>query len=257
MPSNPDITSYGTNEFEGDSSFLAIDPANLRKTNRYRPGKRRRWFLQFMMSSVVFVALASTILGLIEKGWSQVRALAYRILPEPIIEEVTRKPVTETPPTEDPTYKVQRSKLANEDEYLAYLATIGLENIKPEDVIRPHRNVRNGVANELPPEKYWKKIKATLVVADKLAGELGVPLKAINSAYRSPKYNSACPGAASNSYHTKNMALDLMFACSPKEAALAAKKLRSKGVFKGGIGVYSTFIHIDTRGRNANWGIPV
>jgi hypothetical protein len=261
MPSNPDLPNYGINEFEGDSSFLAIDPANINKVNRFKsvkkPVKRRLWLFQFIISSLTLIALWSFVQRLLEVGWLRVQEFAYRILPEPIIEEVTRKPVTETPPQEDPTYKVQRIKLANEDEYHEYLSTISLKHISAEDVIRPHRNERNGVANELPPKKYWKRLKATLEVADALIDELGVPLKAINSAYRSPKYNAACPGAASNSYHTRNMALDLMLACSPKEAARAAKKLRAKGVFRGGIGVYSSFIHIDTRGKNANWGIPV
>ena len=162
-------------------------------------------------------------------------------------------------PCEEPpgaSREVQRV-LKDEDEYLKHLSTITLNHIKPEDVIRPHRNVLKGVKNRLPPKKYWKRINKTLLVADALCAELGVPLKAINSAYRSPAYNAKCPGAAKNSYHTKNMALDLMFECSPKVAGRAAKKLRGKGVFKGGIGVYSGFIHIDTRGRNANWGIRV
>ena len=111
----------------------------------------------------------------------------------------------------------------------------------------------------------WKNVKKheeaadtdRVELADALIAELGVPLKMINSAYRSPKYNAACPGAASKSYHTRNMALDLMFECCPKDAAKAAKKLRSRGEFKGGIGVYSSFIHIDTRGKNADWGMPV
>ncbi|MDF1751890.1 MAG: D-Ala-D-Ala carboxypeptidase family metallohydrolase [Verrucomicrobiales bacterium] len=257
MPSGRDLPNYGINDFEGDSSFIAIDPALIDKVNRYKPVKRRRWFLQFMLSSALLIAIGATITNLLEKGWSHVRAFAYRVLPEPIIEEVTRKPVTATPPAADPTYKVQRVKLKNEDKYSSYLASLSLKNISPEDVIRPHRNELGGVCNELPPERYWKRMKTTLEVADALVTELGVPLKMINSAYRSPKYNAACPGAASNSYHTRNMALDLMFACSPKEAARAAKKLRDKGIFKGGIGVYSTFIHIDTRGKNANWGIPV
>ena len=144
-----------------------------------------------------------------------------------------------------------------EDEYPEVLAGLELKHIRPEEVIRPHRNIRSGVQNELPPEKYWKRIKPTLELADALIAELGVPLKMINSAYRSPKYNAACPGAASKSYHTRNMALDLMFECCPKDAAKAAKKLRSRGEFKGGIGVYSSFIHIDTRGKNADWGMPV
>ena len=31
------------------------------------------------------------------------------------------------------------------------------------------------------------------------------------------------------------------------------EKIRSDGVFRGGIGTYNTFVHVDTRGENANW----
>jgi len=33
-----------------------------------------------------------------------------------------------------------------------------------------------------------------------------------------------------------------------------AKKMREEGLFRGGLGLYKTFIHLDTRGRNATWG---
>ncbi len=61
------------------------------------------------------------------------------------------------------------------------------------------------------------------------------------------------PGSASRSYHTKNCALDLVYDCPPEEALAEAKKMRSEGRFKGGLGLYSNFIHLDTRGSNAVW----
>ena len=30
--------------------------------------------------------------------------------------------------------------------------------------------------------------------------------------------------------------------------------MRSEGIFKGGIGRHKTFIHLDVRGSNADWG---
>ena len=72
--------------------------------------------------------------------------------------------------------------------YREYIDSLGLKNISASTLIRPHRNVLNGVKNELPPKRYWKRIKATLEVVDALQDELGVPLRMINSAYRSPKY---------------------------------------------------------------------
>ena len=215
--------------------------------------RRRRWFSRFLFFSLLigFIGLAYWAgIDRIRAAWQRFSAVLRQGLPDSA--EKTRRR-----PSGEPSFSVQTGKLENEDEYREFLGSIPLEYISPEEVIRPHRNVRNGVKNELPPKRYWKRIRETLLAADAIRKELGVPLRIINSAFRSPEYNAECSGAVANSYHTKNMALDLIYACEAKDAALAARKLRSQGVFKGGIGVYSTFIHIDTRGRNADWGLPL
>ena len=143
--------------------------------------------------------------------------------------------------------------LVNEKAYGEFLESIELKFISPNELIRPHRNIRGGVANTLPPKSLWKNIRKPLLVADAIRKELGVPLTLINSAYRSPAYNAKCSGSAKRSYHLQNMALDLTFACSSGEAAAVARSLRVSGLFRGGIGVYSSFIHIDARGYNASW----
>jgi hypothetical protein len=149
----------------------------------------------------------------------------------------------------DPTPRT----LESEAEYTEFLATIPLRYITPEEVIRPHRNIRDVVANELPPRSYWRRMGKTLRVADEIRHRLGRPLYCINSAYRSPAYNAACPGTATWSYHMRNQALDLMFTGGSAAAAEVAKKLREEKFFRGGIGTYPNFIHIDTRGSNATW----
>ncbi|MEC5126045.1 D-Ala-D-Ala carboxypeptidase family metallohydrolase [Verrucomicrobiales bacterium BCK34] len=143
--------------------------------------------------------------------------------------------------------------LPKTEEYTAFLNSLNLRYITDEEIIRPHRNVRNGVENHLPPEHMWKRLAPTLKIADQVRHELGSQLVCINSAYRSPEYNAVCSGAASRSYHMKNCALDLIFASGPEKAAEAAMKLRESGAFRGGIGTYAGFIHIDTRGHNATW----
>ena len=75
----------------------------------------------------------------------------------------------------------------------------------------------------------------------------------ITSAYRAPRYNREIPGASRHSYHTRNQALDLIFACPASEAIAMARRLRNERFVRGGIGVYPTFVHVDTRGYNANW----
>lgn len=146
-----------------------------------------------------------------------------------------------------------RHELKDEADYRAFLYGLSLRHLTADEVIRPHRSVRKGVANELPPRHMWTRLIPTLRVADEIRHRLGTPLKLINSAYRSPNYNLACSGAK-QSYHMQNRALDLMFRDGPEAASAAAKELRAEGFFKGGIGTYSSFIHIDTRGFEATWG---
>lgn len=145
--------------------------------------------------------------------------------------------------------------LVDEADYAAFLAGLNLRYITAPEVIRPHRNVRNGVANRLPPKLLWRNLSKPLRVVDEICTRAGYRIELINSAFRTPAYNAECVGAAKRSYHLRNMAIDVRFNAAPLEVAKVAKALRSEGVFKGGIGVYPSFIHLDTRGRKADWGI--
>ena len=52
----------------------------------------------------------------------------------------------------------------------------------------------------------------------------------------------------------KNQAVDVVFrGASSSHVASVARYLRSKRKFSGGIGTYNSFVHIDTRGYNADW----
>ena len=144
--------------------------------------------------------------------------------------------------------------LENQDEYGAFLKTLSLRYISPAEIFAAHRRSRNGISNALPPKHLWARMAPTLELADELRHRLGVKLSYIASAYRSPDYNKQCPGAAKYSQHIQNRALDLVYECSPKDAFNEARKMRNEGKFRGGLGLYSSFIHLDTRGRNATWG---
>lgn len=123
--------------------------------------------------------------------------------------------------------------------------------------------VKNGVKttykNEFPPRALWPNIVPVIRVLDKLRREIGIALK-ISSAYRSPAYNAAIKGAKA-SQHLKFKAVDFMAykpelraKFNPRVLHRLAMRFRNEGRFKGGLGVYPTFVHIDTRGHNANWG---
>lgn len=146
-----------------------------------------------------------------------------------------------------------RLKGTNVYRYANFVKGLRLRNITPRMVLAPHFKTRGHTVNDLPPKKMWKKMAPTLKIIDKMAGEMGAPVKAIISAYRSPRYNYAVRGK-SQSLHMANQAVDVMFhGVSPYHVASVARHLRKKRKFKGGVGRYSSFVHVDTRGYNADW----
>lgn len=141
----------------------------------------------------------------------------------------------------------------NVQSYAKYLEGLRLKYVTPIQVIKAHAKTKGSLWNSLPPRSMWRSMAGTLKAADRIAATLGKPVKEVTSAYRSPAYNRRCPGAKSRSWHMQNFALDLQFSASTSSVARAARHVRSKGFFKGGIGRYSSFVHIDTRGQNVDW----
>jgi hypothetical protein len=137
--------------------------------------------------------------------------------------------------------------------YVAFLQKQNLRHLSIKSVIEPHTNLRGKVHNSLPPRALWNNVRATLRVADMLAPRLDVPVKEVVSVYRSPAYNARCPGAKRNSLHMRNNAVDIVFECAPGKVAAMARAMRAAGLYKGGVGRYGGFTHIDTRGSNADW----
>ena len=110
---------------------------------------------------------------------------------------------------------------------------------------------RNGVFNDTPPLERWHHILPTVRLVERVRDQFGATT--LHSAYRSLTYNLAI-GGAGDSRHTHNDAID--FACAqgqPRDWAAFLHTLRDSGAFTGGIGVYGTFVHVDTRGYNADW----
>ncbi len=120
--------------------------------------------------------------------------------------------------------------------YVGFLQSLKLKYIKVDQLIEPHTHVRNGVHNTLPPKAMWRNISSTLKVVDALAFRLELPVNELVSIYRSPAYNSRCPGAKSNSYHMRNNATDVRFTCPPGKVAAMARAMRGAGLYQGGVG---------------------
>ncbi|RYD27561.1 MAG: DUF882 domain-containing protein [Verrucomicrobiaceae bacterium] len=93
----------------------------------------------------------------------------------------------------------------------------------------------------------------TLRVADRIAQEMNVNEVEVVSGYRCPAYNAHCAGAKTRSWHQANVAVDVKFPVRASQVTATARNLRDRGLFKGGVGGYWNFTHIDTRGENVNW----
>jgi uncharacterized protein YcbK (DUF882 family) len=102
-------------------------------------------------------------------------------------------------------------------------------------------------------EQYYGNLQKLMKNLDVLRDYLDTPLF-INSGYRSPSHNKKV-GGVSNSMHLYAKAADMRaLNKTPKEIKLAIETLIAKGkMSKGGLGIYPTFIHYDTRGTNARW----
>jgi hypothetical protein len=137
--------------------------------------------------------------------------------------------------------------------YAQFLSGLELKHVTIDRILASHAKQRRGVRNSLPPQKLWKNLVKPLRIAEAISERLGEEVEDVISAYRTSAYNSQCGGAASNSQHLRNAALDLVFRSSPSKVGKVARQLRAEGFFKGGVGVYSGFTHVDARGHNADW----
>jgi uncharacterized protein YcbK (DUF882 family) len=82
---------------------------------------------------------------------------------------------------------------------------------------------------------------------------IGKPVHVI-SGYRSPKYNRKI-GGARKSQHMVAKAADIRIkGMEPSEIREIIINLIKEGkILKGGVGLYTSFVHYDVRGFNARW----
>jgi hypothetical protein len=138
-------------------------------------------------------------------------------------------------------------------EYLRYLDSLKLRSISPQQVLETHAKAKGSVWNSVPPKQWWARMGYVLKVVDRIGREMNVSQVEIISAYRSPAYNARCSGAKTGSWHQANVAADVKFPVRASKVTAMARELRDLGLFKGGVGGYWNFTHIDARGDNVNW----
>ncbi|NVK33188.1 MAG: peptidase M15A [Rhodobacteraceae bacterium] len=107
--------------------------------------------------------------------------------------------------------------------------------------------------NTDPPAELWPNVLPLARVLQRFREEMDAPVK-LSSVYRCKAYNETLSGSATKSQHLLFKAADIICAKgSPKDWHKVFSKLRAEGVFVGGIGLYSNFVHIDVRGTPQNW----
>jgi len=137
----------------------------------------------------------------------------------------------------------------------ALLLQNGIKNFTAQEILNP---ILNSLNNTLPPESLFDNIIPTLLICDSCRNEIGIPLT-FNSVYRSTSYNILIKGSQ-NSLHCEFNACDIRPFRNSYENLNTMKEFfiaeRFSVKYKGniitpkdcGIGIYRTFVHIDTRG---------
>ena len=103
------------------------------------------------------------------------------------------------------------------------------------------------------PDKYMDNLIELVENLQIIRDHIKVPMHII-SGYRSPKYNRKI-GGARKSQHMKARAADIVVkSLKPTELREIILNLIKEGkIKKGGVGLYRSFVHYDTRGWNARW----
>ena len=103
------------------------------------------------------------------------------------------------------------------------------------------------------PDELMSNLEELVENLQIIRDHINVPMHII-SGYRSPKYNRRI-GGARKSQHMKAKAADIVVkSMKPVELRKIIINLIKEGkIKKGGVGLYRSFVHYDTRGWNSRW----
>ena len=103
------------------------------------------------------------------------------------------------------------------------------------------------------PEEVWQNIKTLASQLEVLRSHLNKPIT-VTSGFRSEIHNTRI-GGSKTSQHLLGKAADLQIkGVKPKKVYDTIEKLIKQGkMLEGGLGLYDTFVHYDTRGDEARW----
>lgn len=163
-------------------------------------------------------------------------------LPDPVKTEADQalqasQPVVGPPPAADGSF-----------EAFLTAALPGLKHFKPSEFLM----MGSGTDNTPPPKELWPNAVDLARVLDELRSRLNQPI-VLTCIYRNEAHNARI-GGVQGSQHCQFRAADFVAkGGGPSDWAAILKQMRTEKFFQGGIGVYSNFVHVDTRGWNADW----
>lgn len=104
------------------------------------------------------------------------------------------------------------------------------------------------------PIQVLRNIKVLAKQLQKVRTMLAMPIH-INSGYRSVEYNASLPNSVKNSQHVFGKAADITIqGLEPTIVYKILEVLINDGIIlQGGLGLYNTFVHYDTRGKYIRW----
>lgn len=122
--------------------------------------------------------------------------------------------------------------------------------------VRNKRGRVTRVGSQPVPKDLWKNLQKLMDALEVIRVAWGKSLSITQAGgWRSLHANKANKGRATRSQHLKARAADIR--CSRKDGPrlhALIKQLRAEGrIPKGGLSLYSSFVHYDVRGRNAGW----
>jgi lysozyme len=140
--------------------------------------------------------------------------------------------------------------MTNQQQFQKLLTSWGIKNFTAAEFFYRGASDAKLQLNTDPPVALWPNMERTAKVLQEARNRLKSPIR-LTSIFRSPAYNKRI-GGVSNSTHCVFNATDLVCA-QPASLYLVLLDLRREGAFKGGLGLYRSFVHLDSRGHNATW----
>lgn len=175
---------------------------------------------------------------------SRAQALAYSASGDPVAEAALETEGAERPDTGAPVAMMQSSLSAHCPVNAA------------DDASSEHFNLSEFASHDgaNTPRGAIGNIQTLMNQLEVLRAELGGNPITIISGYRSPAHNTSI-GGATRSQHLCGRAADIRVGdYTPAQVHAKIEELISAGrMMQGGLGIYDTFVHYDTRGTRARW----